>query len=179
MFTTGLKRRSLLRQHHAHPNHGQQDDVLGAMGGCPPLSAICVNVLHRKGRPFGFSMQVRTGILLQPWCCDVEHVRVHLPPPMGFPWPCTSTSAQGRGFRDRYKSVLQPPNCAPGDEFTGTLWDVVYRGNLTANFQRIIRPNAMVRAVLCCHAAGVTHHSSTTHVSDVLPTAPHTDAGKS
>jgi hypothetical protein len=32
----------------------------------------------------------------------------------------------------------------------------------------------MVRTVLCCHAAGVTRHSSSVHMQDLFRSAPHT-----
>lgn len=32
-----------------------------------------------------------------------------------------------------------------GDQFDGTLWDVVYKGAATAVMQNIVKPDAMVR----------------------------------
>jgi hypothetical protein len=47
----------------------------------------------------------------------------------------------------------------PGDEFTGSLWDVTYKGAVTPYVQKAVGQDAMVRRCCCWPSVHLWYHS--------------------
>lgn len=67
--------------------------------------------------------------------------------------PSASALGAARRRRPRPPLTIRRGSARPriraqdiGDEFDGTLWDIVYKGAATARLQNIVKPDAMVRA---------------------------------